>query len=480
MIAASNNTRKTKIVATLGPASSEMETIKNLILTGVNVFRLNFSHGSHESHKEIFDRIHLAANELGQTVAVLQDLSGPKIRISELENSNSALAYEDEITLKLSDGSKSNSSCVFVELVDPTSILSPGQRVLIADGIIELKVISSDNEGVRCQVLRGGDLRSRVGIAFPDSVVTLPATTEKDIADLKWGIENKVDYVAISFVQTAEDVRKIKDIIKETNSSVRIISKIEHKTALKNIDEIIKISDGIMVARGDLGLEVPVENVPALQRELIDQANYYGLPVIVATQMLHSMVTATRPTRAEVTDVATAVRDGADAVMLSEETAIGKHPIESVSYLDRIARATEACLNLDVYRLKLEKAGDQTVADSIAFAACAAAEKVNAAALIAITDTGRTPRLLAKYRSDCSLFGVSSHRHTMRQMCLYWGITPLYCDMKSSSREVEVYQALNTVQESLNPVKGAKAVITSGLSGKTGSTSMIEIKDFGN
>ena len=472
--------RKTKIIATLGPASRSPERIRELITSGANVFRLNFSHGTHEEHKEVLDLIRAICKETKHHCAVLQDLSGPKIRISNVATETTNIEDNEKVVLKLSDGTDSSAETIYVESLNPAEVLQPGQIALLADGIITLEAESIKNGAVTCRVVKGGRIRSRVGIAFPDSNISIPATTDKDLVDLEWGIKNEVDFVAISFVNNAADILRLREALKRENSEVRLISKIERKSALSNIEEIMDVSDGVMVARGDLGLELPLEKVPNTQKELILEANYRGIPVIVATQMLHSMITSIRPTRAEVNDVATAVMQGADAVMLSEETAIGENPGEAVRYLSRITKEAEKNFDFDEYRPRLRDADRLTIPDAVAYAACAASRKINAGAVIACTETGNTARLVAKYRPQQSLYGVSSSEKTLRRMSLYWGIYPIPFEIGGAgTHHDELESALKQVQDRGNFENGSRAVITGGASARNpGSTSIMEIREM--
>lgn len=456
--------RKTKIVSTIGPASSSEEMIEKLIQAGVNVFRQNFSHGSYEEHEALFNKIRNISKKLQAPIAILQDLSGPKIRITELEEEGMPLLVSGcEIDLAQSHTEKSSLKKLYVGAVNPAEILKDGDMVLLADGIIELKVIKISNNVVTCKTIRGGKLRSRVGIAFPDSELELPATTEKDMKDLAWGVEKGVDYVALSFVQTADDVKRVKDFIAAKNSNIKVISKIEFKKALKNIDDILNISDGIMVARGDLGLEIPMERVPIVQKELIVKANILGKPVIVATQMLHSMVTSIRPTRAESTDVANAILDGADAVMLSEETAIGNNPVEAVDFLHRVALEVEPHFRADAYFLEEHNLVEEKIQDAIAYSACAAADKVGAEAFVICSDSGITARLISKYRPAQMIFGVTATALTYRQMNLLFGVYPMLVDELKDGESVPIEMAINKAKTLIQFEKGSLAVCTMGL-----------------
>jgi pyruvate kinase len=448
-----------------------------LVLAGANVFRLNFSHGTHEEHYEVLERIRNVEKELSMPVAILQDLSGPKLRITNIPENFALIKDNDHILIKQgNEQDLSSSDCMYLESLDPVGILKAGERILLADGLIELVMVEKAEGGVRCLIHKGGRIRSRVGIAFPDSLVDLPATTDKDLLDLQWGIKHNVDYVAISFVQSAADLQMVKSEIRAQNGNSRVIPKIERRTALKNIDEILELSDGLMVARGDLGLELPLEQLPRVQMRLIEEANFRGIPVIVATQMLHSMVTSLRPTRAEVSDIATAVMSGADAVMLSEETAIGEHPIEAVKYLGRIALHAEQSFQFEEFKLRLRGSDHSTISDAVAYAAAAAAVKVGASALIACTETGTTARLIAKYRPTQPLYGISSSQTAVRRMCLFWGVIPV-CLTEPQSRQEELEASLSQVKEVGNFSAGETAVVTGGLSARqAGSTSVLEIR----
>lgn len=472
--------RKTKIVATIGPASRSTDVLKELITAGANVFRLNFSHGTYDEHLENLRNIRAASESVGIPVAVLQDLSGPKIRISPVDETALLLRDQDKVLLKGSDGKTlSDNRVIHVETLDPVKILKAGERVLLADGTMELLVDRVDGDSAECTVIKGGKLRSRVGIAFPDSEYQLPATTKKDFSDLAWGIANGVDFVAESFVSDVDDIVKLREKIIAAKADIPIIAKIERRKALENIDAIVGVADAIMVARGDLGVELPLEKVPVIQRELIRLSNRAGIPVIVATQMLSSMVTSIRPTRAEASDIATAVFSGTDAVMLSEETAIGERPAECVRYLGRIAMEAEKHISFEEFNLRLKDAERENVPESVAFAACAAAHKLNATAIITGTESGRSSRLVAKYRPQAPIYGASYRVEACRRMCLYWGVTPLLVP-PADDLEKEICHALKTVCDIEEAPSGAPAIITTGQTmRKTGSTSMMTIRRFG-
>ncbi|MCL4146444.1 UNVERIFIED_CONTAM: hypothetical protein GTU68_037464 [Idotea baltica] len=413
-------------------------------------------------------------------VAILQDLSGPKIRITEIDESEKTLDNNSTTKLFFGDNTnKSTASKIYVSSLDPTKILKPGHSILLADGLIVLECSEVSDSHVDCKVIKGGELRSRVGIAFPDSDTQLPATTEKDIEDFHWGLANNVDFFAISFVQRAADIKRLRKIAGEKGQEIKVIAKIELKIALDNIDEILEETDAIMVARGDLGVELPIEKIPLTQKMLIEKSNNKGKPVIVATQMLHSMVHSMRPTRAEVVDCANAVMTGADAVMLSEETAIGSFPKESVEYLNKISIEAETSFTFEEYKLRLRHTDDGNVPDAVAYAACAAAAKIGAACIIACTETGTTARLVAKYRPKGRLFGLSRNPGTLRRMALNYGVIPISMGNVESHSD-EMKSALSKVKEIGNFSDGTNSVIIGGLSvNSPGSTSVLQIHQIG-
>ena len=467
--------RKTKIVATVGPASCQKDKIKELILAGVNVFRLNFSHGSHELHFESLTHIRDSEKELGISVAILQDLSGPKIRITGIPVGNVIINDGDVIEV-VHGSSDTTAKIIYVEGLNPPEFMQAGEVILLNDGFIVLEATKVEASKVTCKIIKGGKLRGKVGIAFPQSKVELGALTEKDFFDAEWGVQNNVDYMAVSFVKDAADLHNLRAHVKKHGGDIPLVSKIERKEALVNLDEIVEASDGLMVARGDLGLEVPLEQLPRLQKEIIEKGNYKGIPVIVATQMLSSMVTAIRPTRAEVSDVANAVMQGADAIMLSEESAVGENPVNCVEYLSRIAVEAEKTFEFEEYKLRLRGVDRETIADSVAYAACAAAVKISASALISCTASGRSARLIAKYRPQQALYGSSSHDKTLRRMCLYWGVRPIFTSWVAS-HQAEVSNAVESVKARDGLVSGSCVVVIGGIVvGKPGATSVMEIK----
>lgn len=471
-------TRKSKIVVTMGPATQGLAMTKKIIQAGANIFRLNFSHGTYDEHLKTLQTIRQAATELDTYVAIMQDLSGPKIRITDIDESKMVIEDDAEIRLRGPSSQPSSSDTIYIESVDPTKALEVGHPVLLADGNLVFEVTAVEKDHVVCRALKGGKLRSRIGIAFPDSALNLPAATAKDLKDLQWGVKNGVDYVALSFVNTAADVTALKDEIARLNGNQKVVAKIERKAAVLDIDNILLVTDAVMIARGDLGVNVPLERLPILQKLLIEKCNEHGVPVIVATQMLQSMVTSIRPTRAEVADVSLAVLNGADAVMLSEETAIGQYPLEAIKYLSHIAREAERRFEFLDFRWRHKDPLNQSVPEAIMFAACGAADKCKADAIIACTETGTSARLIAKYRPYQPLYGVSSREETLRRMCLYWGVIPISCKPTETHAD-EIVTALSEVQSRENLPNGSSAVVTGGMAARNpGSTSILEVREM--
>ncbi len=465
---------KTKVVATIGPASSSYEVLHDLIMAGVDVFRLNFSHGTHEGHTEVIENIRKASAELNCPVAVMQDLCGPKMRITSMvDDKNIEINTGDKIKVAYGD-TLSSSEALYLTITDPAQSLQAGERVLLHDGIIELIVDEVKDGAVYCTSNSSGEIRSHAGIAFPDSNIDLPAITEKDLKDLEWGIQHQVDYVAVSFVQNASDITRLRTRTNAAGIDIRFIPKIERRVALEHIDEILDVSDGLMIARGDLGVEIPVETIPGVQRMLINEGNKRGIPVIVATEMLQSMITENRPTRAEVTDITFAVDSGADAVMLSGETAMGKHPVTCVNYMCSIAYEIEKYANTHKHEFPKTEHEMTTVEEAVASAAVNAASKVNAALLIAPTNSGETARLLAKYRPEQVISALSNNNRSLQRMALYRGVRPIFCD-ESTDISMPLDGVLSRLQKENNIPNGTAAVITNGLTQKSG-TSIMEIR----
>lgn len=461
-------TRFAKIVCTLGPSSNTKETIRDLVTAGMNVARLNFSHGTHEAHGEKIDLLREISNEMGVPITILQDLQGPKLRIGILPKGGVDLKAGDFVTLSSSESFVPDDADIYIpfEIPELHKSLQPGNHILLDDGHLELEVKAINGERIDAIVILGGLLKSNKGVNLPGANLSTPIFTEKDREDLKFGLLKGVDLVAISFVRSADDIVTIRKAIKELSESTQaaktpIIAKMERPEALDDLEAIMEVTDGVMVARGDLGVEMTPADVPIAQKEIIACANAYGKLVITATQMLDSMINNPRPTRAEATDVANAIFDGTDAVMLSGETAAGKFPVESVQMMASIIERAEVDLEkwgkFD-YAASLAKQQDSL---SITRAAKELAHDRNVAAIIVFTQSGRTARLMSKARPNVPIFAFTPELNTYQQMGLFWGVTPLfvpYADtLETMLKHVETAIATTTKLE-----KGQKVILISG------------------
>lgn len=462
--------RKAKIVCTLGPATDTLEKVEALIHAGMDVARLNFSHGTHRDHERRLNLVREASQRAGKPIAVLQDLQGPKIRTGRMQGGSIVLEEGAEVVITTEDvlGTPERFSTTYEGLPGDVRV---GDEILLADGRLRLAVLrKTKRTEIKCKVLLGGTLGDNKGINLPGTKVSAPSLTEKDREDLEFGLAIGVDFVALSFVRSADDVRQVKRIVGE---GAPIIAKIEKPQAVADIDAIAEITDGIMVARGDLGVEMPLERVPLIQKMLIDRTNALGKVTIVATEMLESMIHAPRPTRAEVSDVANAILDGADAVMLSAETASGSHPVEAVR--------TMAAIVLDVERSQRFRslkphnlARSDSFPSAVARACCAAAEQLGLNAIVACTQTGRSARLVSEHRPAGRIFGLTPLPETYRRMALYWGVTPTMIPPFHSPDEM-----LRTVSDALMrggyAKKGDAVVISSGVPNQPMSTNLMTI-----
>lgn len=465
---------KTKIVCTIGPSSNSFDTIKSMIEKGMGVARLNFSHGTHQDHGEMMDKIRKASSEVGRPVAILQDLCGPKIRVGEIPSPGVQLRSGETLVLT-TDKSSARENHVPVSYSGLPSQVKAGDRILLADGMMELIVERTTLSEISCSVVTGGLLTSHKGINLPTSSLDIPAITEKDRRDLMFGLDMGVDYVALSFVRTASDIHEIKKIIHRQNKQTPVIAKIEKHEALNHMDGIIAAADGIMVARGDLGVEIPLEKVPNIQKRLVRKANHTGKPVVIATQMLRSMVDSPRPTRAEAADVANGVLDGADAVMLSEETASGKYPVEATRYMARIAASAEEKYPHNKYLQVLPKKG---TAESVSYAATILAKNLCASAVVATTRSGFTAVHISRYRPRQPIIALSPDESSVRRLALYWGVMPFFLAIIEDTDEM-VEQAALTAMEKGHVHKGDRVVITAGRPiWATGTTNMLWVKEL--
>jgi len=464
---------RTKIVCTIGPASRSPETLEQLIRAGMDVARLNFSHGTQTEHLEVITTVRRIAERLGKSIAILQDLAGLKIRIGEIASGAVMLEAGAPFTLTTRQvlGSRQEVSVDYPHL---TEDVQRGDKLLLSDGDLELEVIGTTGEDVHCRVITGGTLASRKGINLPARSITTPTVTDKDRDDLAFGLRHGVDYVAQSFVRTAADVLEVRGMIQDHGSTVPLIAKIETQDALTSIDEIIDSVDGVMVARGDLGVAVPLATVPRLQKMLIGKANRAGKPVITATQMLRSMQDSPRPTRAEVTDVANAVLDGTDAIMLSEETAIGRFPLEAVRMMAAIAADAESVFPFEAWIHRFETGGP--LPDAVARAACSMAADIDAAAIVTCTQSGGTARRVARYRPRAPILAPTPHAETYRRLALVWGITPLLNQSQPTTDEL-IAGAVGAALAAARVQRGDTVVITAGVPvGRAGMTNLIKVE----
>lgn len=467
--------KKTKIVCTLGPSTSSEEMIKELMLNGMDVARLNFSHGTHDAHGEMIRKIKKVREEVGLPIAILLDTKGPEIRTGLAENNEEYTLEKGQDVIVTTKDVECNSKVISVTYKDLPNDVAVGGTILIADGLIELKIKEVGETDVVCEVVNGGELSSRKGVNIPNTRLNLPAITEQDRADIIFGINQGVDFIAASFVRNAAAIREIRSIIKDCNSDIAIIAKIENMEGIENLDEIIEESDGIMVARGDLGVEVDAETLPYIQKTMIQKCNDAFKPVITATQMLDSMIRNPRPTRAEVTDVANAIYDGTDAIMLSGETAAGKYPIEAVRLMAKIACETEGHYNqfrkYDEANLTSKMDG---LSSAISYSAVATAERLDAKLIIASSFSGYTARLVSKYKPSANIVGLSPLDRTLRKMQLYRGVRPLKTKEVNSTDQL-LTDAITTVTEAGLAESGDVVILTAGVpAGMSSVTNMIK------
>jgi len=466
--------RRTKIVATIGPATSSPEVLRNLILAGATTLRLNFSHGSHEDHQRNIRLIRQISFELNQPVGILQDLQGPKIRLGKFKDGFIMLEKGDPyiLTSKPCPGTQEMSCVTYEPLADE---VPTGSTILLDDGRVEMRVEKVDPEAreLHCRVTVGGKLSNNKGVNFPGVYLSIKALTDKDKTDLMFGLDQGVDWVALSFVRNPQDILEIKELISSAGKNVPVIAKIEKHEAIEQMEAVLSICDGVMVARGDLGVELPAEDVPILQKRLIRTANRLGIPVITATQMLDSMVSNARPTRAEISDVANAILDGTDAVMLSNETAVGEYPVQAVETMAKIAvrieREQGLTRNLD------ELTPGRSIPNAISQAVGRIAEQLQAAAIMTLTKTGATARNVSKFRPRTPILAITPHVDVARQLQLVWGVRPLLVlDLPSTGQTFQA--ALNVAQEKQLLYEGELVVMTAGtLQGVAGSTDLIKV-----
>ncbi|MCL2929781.1 MAG: pyruvate kinase [Trichodesmium sp. St2_bin6] len=470
-----NYLRRTKIVATIGPATTKPDVLRELIKAGATTLRLNFSHGTHEDHQNSIRLIRQTSFELNQTVAILQDLQGPKIRLGKFETGSISLEDGDPfiLTSQLKLGTQEISSVTYEPLADE---VPEGAKILLDDGKVEMLVekVDKTEKELHCRVVVGGTLSNNKGVNFPGVYLSIKALTDKDRKDLMFGLDQGVDWVALSFVRNPQDVIEIKQLIANAGKKVPVIAKIEKHEAIEQMEEILALCNGVMVARGDLGVELPAEEVPLLQKRLISTSNRMGIPVITATQMLDSMVNNPRATRAEISDVANAIIDGTDAVMLSNETAVGKYPVEAVTTMATIAKRIEQ----EVITCNVSSMNDtgHSIPNAISHAVSQIAQELDAAAIMSLTKTGATARNVSKFRPKTPILAVTPHVDVARQLQLVWGVKPLLVlDLPSAGQTFQ--SAINVAQENELLVDGDLVVMTAGtLQGIAGSTDLIKVE----
>lgn len=467
--------KKTKIICTIGPASEDEEMLRKLMLNGMNVVRLNLSHGNHEEHKKRIDTIKKLREELELPIGIMLDTKGPEIRLGNFKDKEVQLVEGKYFTLTTRDvlGDESLSNVSYEGLPKDVSL---GDTILIDDGLIELKVVEIKGTDIKCFIKNGGSISDHKGMNLPGIKVNLPSVTKKDYDDILFGIENGIDFIAASFIRRAENVLEIRKILEENGGEqIHIISKIENQEAVDNIDDILKVSDSLMVARGDLGVEITTEEIPIIQKQIIRKCNEVGKPVTTATQMLDSMIRNPRPTRAEVTDVANAIFDGTDAIMLSGETAAGKYPLESLKTMYNIAIKAESALNYkEILRSKSEE-NEITSTNAISKATCNTAQDLGASAILTATSSGHTACAVSKFRPKAPIIAATTSKGVMRRLSIVWGVYPVLSTQSTSTDEVidfSIHSALE--RDFIN--QGDLIIITAGIPvGVTGTTNLIKV-----
>lgn len=471
--------RKTKIICTLGPASESEEVIRELMLAGMNVARLNFSHGTHEEQRGKLERVKKVREELGLPVALLLDTKGPEIRTGEFEKGKVELKKGQTFVLTTEDvmGNEGMVSITYKNLVKD---VKEGDSILIDDGLIGLKVTKLTEKEIICNVENGGTISNKKGINVPGVELKMPFISKKDREDILFAVKEGFDYIAASFTRTADDILEIRRILEENNCNyIKIIAKVENDQGIKNVDEILRVADGVMIARGDMGVEIPLEEVPSIQKKLICKAFETGKPIITATQMLDSMMKNPRPTRAETTDVANAIYQGTSAIMLSGETASGQYPVEALKTMVKIALRTEADIDYDA-RFKRRSIEDRTdITNAVSHATCTTAVDLQAAAIITVTKSGRTVGMVAKHHPGCMIIGCCMDDYVCRQLNLYWGVQPLLL-AKEEEAEALFNSAVTAAEEAGLVSRGDLTVLTAGVPlGVTGTTNLIKVQVAG-
>jgi len=466
--------RKTKIICTIGPASDSVERLRELMTAGMDVARFNFSHGSHEEQKVKYDKVLKARQELGLPVATLLDTKGPEIRLRDFEGGRVELVSGQQFILTTEEvmGTAQKAAISYKNLKNDIAL---GTTILIDDGLIEMTVEEIKGEEILCRVVNGGFVSNHKGVNVPGANLSMPYISDADREDILFGIELGYDFLAASFVRCREDILQIREILNTHGSDMKVIAKIENMQGIQNLEEILEVSDGIMVARGDMGVEIPLEEVPILQKKMIKLANEQGKHVITATQMLESMIKNPRPTRAEATDIANAIYDGTTAIMLSGESAAGKYPVEAVKTMARIAECAEKDID---YRARLKRgdgSGETDITTAIAYATCSAAMDLKAAAIITVTMSGFTAEAISRFKPENTVIGCTVRQKISRQLNLQWGVKPLMIKEEESSERL-FDSAVAEAQKAGYVKKGDVVVITAGMPlGTAGTTNMIHV-----
>ena len=467
--------RKTKIICTIGPASENEETLTRMCRSGMNVARLNFSHGTHDEHQKKFDLVKSVREKLGLPIAIMLDTKGPEYRIGTFKDGKIMLKEGDEFTFTTEDidGDQTRVSVSYKRLIDD---LNTGDRILLNNGLVIFEVVSLEGKNAKCKVIVGGELSNRKSMNFPNKTMTQEYLSEVDKSDLLFGIENGIDFVAASFISCEADIRAVRDFLDENGGeNIDIIAKIENRSGVDNIDEICKVADGIMVARGDLGVEIPFVEVPAVQKHLIKKCRMLGKRVITATEMLESMIHNPRPTRAEISDVANAVYDGSSAIMLSGETAVGAYPAEAVRYMAEIAEFTEGGIN---YKDRFHNTSFKikSNADAVSHATCAMAIDVSAKCIVVNSVSGLTARMVSRFRCPVDIIGLTTNEQAWRKLNMSWGVLPIMVE-QFDSNEVMYYNALRQAKSALRLAPGDNVVMTGGtIGGPRGNTNVIRLE----
>ena len=471
--------RKTKIICTLGPSTDKEGVLRDLIANGMNVARFNFSHGSHEEHLGRLEKLKALREELGKPVAALLDTKGPEIRLKDFKNGVENLVAGQTFTLTTRDVEGTNEICSITYKDLPMDV-EPNGTIMLDDGLIKLQIQTVNDTDIVCTVLNNGKIKNKKGVNVPGVHLSMPYMSQRDKDDIIFGIQQGYDFIAASFVRTAQDVYDIRNLLNQYDSNIRIIAKIENREGVNNIDSILAAADAVMVARGDLGVEIDFTELPGIQKTIIDRSFSFGKPIVTATQMLDSMMVNPRPTRAEISDVANAIYDGTSAIMLSGETAAGAYPVEALKTMSAIAERTEQEGHYLRGRLMEPNTGKISVSDATAHAACLTAKDVNAAAIVTVSESGTTARLLSKYRPQQPIIACVMREQVQRQLSLSWGITPLMMSLAHSTDEL-IEMSTSLAKENGYLHNGELAVVTAGVPvGVSGTTNMIKIHMVGN